>query len=163
MAKRNRNQAAEEATTTEVADPKAEKKSKNQAKRANKKAALLTVLGVVKNSEDYAENETVVAAVKLLTPGARFGGTRTGVTDVIAEAFMENPTIDEDQIWGEYKLGRKEMRSICVNLIKKREADDRLWISFDAEAGLYTLETTGAEAPADWSGYTPVDMVDMEI
>lgn len=148
----------------EKAKGKAERKAKNQKKRDAKKAAMKLVLTIVKesNQSDFEEDE-VKAAVKLLTPGQRFGGTRTGIADIIVEAFTNEPVIEEDTIWSEYKLGRKEMRGICVNLIKKREPEKRMWISFDAEEGIYTLEGEGISAPDDWLGYTPVDMEDMEI
>ena len=141
---------------------KAERKARNQKKRDTYKAAIKMVLDIVKASAQSEEGE-VKAAVKLLTPGQRAGGTRTGIVDVIVQAFTKEPVIDEDTIWSEYKLGRKEMRGISVNLIKKREPEKRMWISFDADSGIYTLEAEGAEAPEDWLGYTPVDMEDMEI
>ena len=133
-----------------------------QLRREAKKVALKSLLTYVKeNSAD----EGVLALVKILTPGVRFGGTqKTGVVSIIADQFeSEGDTMTEDSIWNDYKLGRAEMRKIRVNLIKKRDPEKRLWISFDADAGVYTLDGTGPEAPAGWTGYQPVDMEDMEI
>jgi len=154
--------AAIDKKAAEKAKAKAERKAKNQKKREVKKAAVKLVLDIVKES-DRSEESEVKAAVKLLTPGQRFGGTRTGVADIMVVAFTSEPVIDEDTIWNEYKLGRKEMRGICVNLIKKREPEKRMWISFDADEGMYTLEGEGADAPEGWLGYTPVDMEELEI
>jgi len=151
---------AKENTNEEVDPKKAAKKAKSVAKRAAKKEALKKVLAFVKaNTED----EAALKAVKLLTPGARFGGARAVKSDVIVAAFAEHDAIKEDTIWNQFKLGRAEMRKICVNLIKKKAPENRLWISFDPEKGVYALEGTGAEAPEDWTGYTPVDMDDMDI
>lgn len=169
MAKRNRTEVRtggardrEVATASEQPmDPKkAAKKEANVAKRARKKEALKKVLAFVKSNTEDAE---ALAAVQLLTPGQRFGGVRAVKSDVIVEAFMANDEIDEDMIWNEYKLGRAEMRKICVNLIKKKAPADRLWISFDPDSGVYTLDGSGESAPDEWTGYTPVDMDDMEI
>ena len=156
--------AAIDKKAAEKAKAKAERKAKNQKKREVKKAAVKLVLDIVKGSALYGDgDEGTIAAVKLLTPGQRFGGTRTGVADIMVVAFTSEPVIDEDTIWSEYKLGRKEMRGICVNLIKKREPEKRMWISFDADEGMYTLEGEGADAPEGWLGYTPVDMEELEI
>jgi len=151
---------AKENTNEEVDPKKAAKKAKSVAKRAAKKEALKKVLAFVKaNTED----EAALKAVKLLTPGQRFGGARTAKGDVIVEAFAEHDVIKEDTIWNQFKLGRAEMRKICVNLIKKKAPENRLWISFNPEKGVYALEGTGADAPDEWTGYTPVDMDDMDI
>ena len=139
---------------------KAAKKARSVAKRAAKKEALKKVLAFVKANTD---DEAALAAVKLLTPGARFGGVRAAKSDVIVEAFAEHDVIKEDTIWNQFRLGRFEMRRICVNLIKKKAPENRLWISFNPEKGVYALEGTGAEAPEEWTGYTPVDMDDMDI
>jgi hypothetical protein len=148
-------------STDQVVDPKkAERKARSVAKRAAKKEALKKVLSFVKETG----GDQFAAEVKLLTPGARFGGgVRTGKADVIAEAFMNESQINENQIWDEYKLGRREMRGICINLIKKRSPENRMWISFDSESGIYTLEAIGEKAPAGWTGYEPVDVDDIDL
>ena len=169
MAKKNRTEVrtkneadvVDPKKAADVVDPKkAAKKAKNVAKRTAKKEALKKVLAFVKANTEDAE---ALVAVQLLTPGQRFGGVRAVKSDVIVEAFMANEEIDEDTIWNEYKLGRAEMRKICVNLIKKKAPADRLWISFDSDSGVYTLDGSGEAAPDEWTGYTPVDMDDMEI
>jgi len=162
--KKNQNQVQETSEVTGVVDAratkKAERKEKNIVKRTLKKDAVKKLIAFVKgNSED---NELLLAC-KLLTPGQRFGGTRTGAGSIIEEAFLEVDSWDEDTIWKQYKLGRAEMRKICVNLIKKKAPADRLWISFVSETGIYTLEATGPDAPADWIGYQPIDMEEMDI
>jgi len=153
-------ETADQAFARESDPKKAERKARNVVKRAAKKEALKKVLAFVKENDP----EGLAVEVKLLTPGARFGGVaRTGRVEVIAEAFTNESQIDENVIWDEYKLGRREMRGISIGLIKKREPDNRLWISFDSETGIYTLEGTGADAPAGWTGYEPVDVEDLDI
>jgi len=164
--KKNRDQETD-VQENGVVSPTAEKdadralrKAKNVAKRTAKKDAIKKLIAFVKgNSED----KELLLICKLLTPGQRFGGMRTGAGSIIEEAFLEVDSWDEDTIWKQYKLGRAEMRKICVNLIKKKAPADRLWISFVSETGIYTLEATGPDAPADWIGYQPIDMEEMDI
>ena len=95
---------------------------------------------------------------KARTPGL------TGVKAVVMGMFSDiGDTIDEDSIWEHNRLGRAEMRKATVNLIKKEKPEDRLWISFNPEEGVYVLEGTGADAPEGWTGYTPVKVEDIEI
>ena len=159
MAKRN---SANQGDTDLGGGNEVKEKTKGAIRREAKKEALKSLLAYVKeNSQD----ENALAYCKILTPGVRFGGAqRTGVVSIIAGAFeSEGDTIHEDQVWSDYKLGRSEMRKIAVNLIKKREPEKRLWISFDADTGVYTLEGSGPDAPAGWTGYTPVDMEEMDL
>ena len=135
--------------------------TKGQLRRVARKDALLKLLAYIKEATDDKE---ILEYVTILTPGQRFGRTRqTGIYDIIINIFSEQPEWAEDQIWSTYKLGRAEMRKIRTNLIKKRKPDERLWISFDAEKGTYTLEGTGPDAPDGWTGYKPVTIEDMEI
>lgn len=138
-----------------------EKKAKSREKRAAKKAALQSVLTYVKENTD---NEDLLQAVKLLTPGQRFGGTvRTGIQDVAASLFKEKGQLTEVEAFSELKLGRPGMRGVIKKLIRKRAPEDRLWVSFDPVEGIYKLEAEGENAPDGWKGYRPVVVEDMEI
>ncbi len=131
------------------------------AKRTAYKACVKLVLAFVTANTEDAE---LLNAVKLLTPGNRVGSVRTTARDVIAALFVENGTINEEQLFQDYRLGRAEMRKIRINLIKKAEnKGDRLWIDFNPENGEYTLMGQGPEAPEGWTGYTPIVIEDMEI
>lgn len=142
-------------------DPKrAERKARAKAKRAKKKEALKAVAQFVK---DNSQDESLLEAAALITPGVRVGGIRASRKDVIEEAFQNQDAIHEDEIWAEYKMGRTDMRKACIGLIKKKAPEDRMWIGFDPDSGMYTLEGTGPNPPAGWTGYRPVDMEDMEI
>lgn len=143
-----------------MARTKEEKTAERLAKRTAHKANLKLVLDFVKEN---TENDELLNAVKALTPGNRGASVRTTAKDVIAALFVENGTINEEQLFQDYRLGRAEMRKIRVNLIKKAEPADRLWIEFNPETGDYTLVGQGVNAPKGWTGYTPIVIEDMEI
>lgn len=138
-----------------------EKKSKGKERRAKKKAALLRILDYVKtNSSD----DSLLADVKILTPGQRFGGTvRTGIVNVAAAIFREKQILTEEQAFREFKLGRPGMRSICKKLILKLEPKDRIWVHFDVAEEVYKVVSEGPDAPEGWTGYTPLKVENMEI
>ncbi len=138
---------------------KEEKKAKNQVKRAAKKAALMSCSIFVR---EHTEDEALIAQALLIKPGTRMA-TRITSKDVIAELFLEQGSVTEDEIWGEHKLGRAEMRKIRVNLIKKSAPAERVWIDFNAEEGVYTLMSEGPDAPEGWTGYRPVDIEDIDL
>ena len=72
-------------------------------------------------------------------------------------------TIGENSIWEEHKLGRAEMRKLCVNLIKRREPEERIWIAFKPDEETYVKMGVGPEAPANWTGYKPVQIEEIEV
>lgn len=141
-----------------------EKKAKSKEKRAKKRASLLRVLDFVKKQELFAKNEALKADVSLLTPGQRFGGvSRVGVKDVISKMFEEKPTWTEMELFQKAKVGRAEMRGVSKKLIRKSDPDNRKWIHFDAEKGVYTLVAVGPTPPKGWTGYLPFDAEELDI
>lgn len=140
------------------------KRAERQARREAKKKANALVLDFVRNN---TEDEQLLEAVALLTPkrpGGGGGGRLASATPDIKERIMENGSLDEDTIWSEFKLGRTEMRKITRNFIKKaKDPEERIWVSFDPQEGVYTYEGQGSEPPAGWTGYRPVDVEDIDL
>jgi hypothetical protein len=66
--------------------------------------------------------------------------------------------VDEDTLFAEFKVGRRETSGMIRRALREAAPEDRKWISFDEESGTYTLEGEGAEPPVSWEGYVPVDM-----
>ncbi len=152
MAKRNENETNEATGTVDL------KKAAKLEKRKAKKAALVSVLAFC------TENEALSDEVALLTPGRRFGAMVSTAKSAVLEMIQSAVTVTEDEIWNEHKLGRAEMRKIIVNCIKKaKNPDERVWISFDPEAGVYSLVAEGADTPKGWTGYRPVDVEDIKL
>lgn len=146
-----------------IEDPKKiARKAAKKAKREAKRAALKQVLAFAqKNGKDPA----LLEAVKLITPGARIGRVE-GMPNkfkVFHDLFTAKSTITEDNIWSQYKMGRKEMRGMTIGLIKKMDPKERIWVSFDSEKGVYEVQGFGPEAPKGWTGYTPVTVDEEEI
>ena len=140
---------------------KEEKTVANQAKRALKKKRLVLVLNFTKENCDG--DLELMSAVNALTPGNRVQST--GAKEAVADMFIDiGEAVGENEIWENLKLGRKEMRGICVNLIKKAKTpEERRWIAFDVEEGEYMLMGEGPDAPEGWTGYVPATVDDIEI
>jgi hypothetical protein len=144
--------------TKEVQKPVNEKLIKF---RAAHKAAML----LVKECVDASKNEKYIAAMKVIKPSlyggspraARVGGTSpiTTFLKLIKEAGKAG--VHEDIMFKQLKSGRRECRVFIKNGLRKAAPADRLWISFNEEKGIYTLVGTGANPPANWEGYVPVD------
>lgn len=145
----------------------AEKKAKKETKKAEKKAQrdnlqklIALLIGSVEGDEITAP---MIGLAVSLKKKPRTAGL-TGVKAVVMAMFEDvGDVVSEDDIWTDNRLGRAEMRKVTVNLIKKEKPEDRLWISFDPEEGVYTLVGKGAETPTGWTGYTPVKVDEIEI
>lgn len=157
MAKKE-NAGTENTEISAAEAKKIAKRAASKAKKALKKTALEQVLAFVL---DNATEQVIIDAANSLKPGRT---VVTGISATIADYMVENGEANEDTLWAEFKLGRAEMRKTGVNLIKKAKTPaDRLWISFDPETGVYTLAGKGADVPAGWTGYRPVEVEDVEI
>jgi hypothetical protein len=137
---------------------KEEKKERNQAKRAAKKEALTALIKFVKEN---TTDEMLIQAAAALTPGRTV--QRSNTQSAISNILLENGSINEGDIFNQFKLGRGEMKKVIRNLIKKRNPEDRIWVEFDPDTGVYSVVGQGSEAPEGWTGYQPVTIEDMEI
>jgi hypothetical protein len=134
--------------------------NKDEQKQAKKEAweLLKTTL---------TENKEATEALKMLRPGLyNIGGGGGGVARTpkyitFSDMFeKKGDTVDELNLFKEMKVGRKEANNLTKEVIKKSIVNERKWISFDAETGLYELVAIGPEAPKNWTGYVPVEIVD---
>ncbi len=138
-----------------------EKVANKKLQRANLQKLIALITSAFLDEEEVTEEMNELAISLKKKP--RTTGL-TGVKAVVKNMFGEVGGFkSEDEIWAEHKLGRAEMRKVTVNLIKKEDPENRQWISFDPEEGIYTLEGMGENAPKGWTGYTPVKVEDIEI
>ncbi len=141
----------------------AEKKAKNDAKRKIKRDALMALITFVNGRKNVPSE--IKASVKIVTPGVRVGtgGGGPSKLTVFTAFFNEFSSVPEQDIFDKFKAGRAEMRKIAVDLIKKNDPKNRVWVSLDTSAEEYLVEGYGADAPADWAGYRPVEVDETEI
>ena len=160
MAKKERTpvseMSAEELRLREV------KKMKNQKRKEEKREKLIECLQFVAENGD-AE---LAAKARTLLPRSAGGtapvggGNRVSVRDLLLPLFPNGvgSQATEDDVWTALKMDRSSMRKKIVQNLKKSRPEDRLWISFNMSDGVYTLEAEGANPPADWLGYIPIDV-----
>ena len=134
--------------------------------KAEKNEARRELWNIVKTG--VSEKKDAMQALKVLRPSL-YGisiGVRGG--DPLYKRFgnlfeKKGDMIEELDMFTELKIGRK----VCLSLIKDniRKADpisSRKWISFDVESEVYTLKGIGEKSPKDWTGYLPVEDVDID-
>ena len=68
------------------------------------------------------------------------------------EDIKVGATFDEMKAFQTLRVGRKEMREMCNDLIKKPDAKGAIYVLFDANKGVYTVKGIGTE-PEGWTGY----------
>lgn len=110
-------------------------------------------------------DEKLKAAAALFAVRAASGprGTSPKFITVMTELFKAGPTVHEDIIFKNYKLGRTDMRNMTIDAIKKAKPAERFWVKFDAQTGVYTLVGRGEKAPATWTGYKPLVIDGAEV
>lgn len=126
-------------------------REKGRAKRAATKKLVDHVLA---NIEDFTDE--LVEAAKFLVP-KHGGGSRDSANSkkqLFLDMLNEKGNVHEDDLFLALKLGRVEARNIRNELVKTLP-EDRIWISFDKETGIYNIVGTGAEKPINYNGYVP--------
>ncbi|MHA1302157.1 MAG: hypothetical protein ACTSPI_00445 [Candidatus Heimdallarchaeaceae archaeon] len=140
-----------EVTEEELTEGK-EKKKREPSRRTILKNEIFEY--VLDSTHEDALPDELMEKVKEFKslPGRRTAGVRgPSIAGQLKEMILEEKQIHEDVFYDKFKLGRLEMKRRFYNMRKKvANPEDAVWVSFDKETGLYTLEGTGAEAPANW-------------
>lgn len=143
----------------EQIDKKAEAKKATAKRKAERNAALNTIKELVgkPGNEKYAE------ALKFAHPhiyGLAASGegkaARKPKSVVIAEMIAAKRTMTEDELFKQTRIDRKEAATIIRTALKNAKPEERLWIAFDDEKGVYSLAGKGANPPKDWEGFVPI-------
>ena len=77
------------------------------------------------------------------------------------EEIKVGATFDEMKAFTVLKVGRREMHVIGIDLIKRPDDKGAIYMSFDANKGIYKIEAIGKE-PAEWTGYRPAEKVEAD-
>lgn len=77
------------------------------------------------------------------------------------EEIKVGATFDEMKAFTTLKVGRREMHNIGIDLIKRPDDKGAIYMSFDANKGIYKIEAIGKE-PAGWTGYRPAKKVEAD-
>jgi hypothetical protein len=141
---------------------KVQEQSTNSRKerRAKKNDAFATL----KKIAEETKNAPMIEALKVVRPslyGIAVGGAR-GTNPLYAKFAQAVKTagkagLHEDQVFKQFKIGRKEANGLIKKQLQKTEPAQRMWIKFNAEAGTYVLAAEGANAPENWEGFKPVN------
>ena len=159
MAKRSKNEdvafdenAPVEATEQELTEGETPKKKRTPSPR--KLLADEITQYLFDNTGDLpAPLQELVERLKAMPKRGRRAGAGRGpsITGQIKAMILEQNEIHEDVFYEQFKAGRLEMKRKFYNLHKKvANPEDAIWVSFNPETGMYHLDGTGAEPPANW-------------
>ena len=70
-------------------------------------------------------------------------------------------SFDEMKAFTTLKVGRREMHIISIDLIKRPDDKGAIFMSFNADKGVYKIESIGKE-PDGWTGYKPAAKVEAD-
>lgn len=106
--------------------------------------------------------DAVLEAIRVIVPLRAAKGASSArspkmqVLDKLLSLFNANGgKLSLMDIFKEFRMGEGEMRVRMRNAIHDRKPEERMWISYDPNTEVYTLEAVGADAPAGWTGPLP--------
>lgn len=160
MAKRKSDEVAfDENDNVEVTETELEEGAEKapRKKREPSRRTILTkeIVGYLFENVDDLPEELASKVRELRSMPARVGRGRgegkPSIASQLKEMILAEKEIHEDVFYERFKLGRLEMKRRFYNMRKKvSDPNDAVWVSFDPETGIYRLEGTGAEPPANW-------------
>lgn len=153
-------------TPAEVEEKGKAKAARRELKKA-KKEAKGKAFDVLKAYADKNPNaKELTEALKVLrpslygivserTPGA---GATPNFSKFVA-LVAEKKTISEDEVFKQFKIGRKDAAGFIRKALKKAEPAERIWINFDKEKGIYSFLNKGVVPvlSANYNGPRPSD------
>lgn len=160
-------EAKTEPQTVEASKAETKELSKGQVHAKAYREALEKVCKYCKENNVPAD---ILDACKIIRPSffglgggggfqkAEFRAWQTKLMNVLGvktfEEIKVGATFDEMKVFMTLKAGRKEMKQITNDLIAKPGDKVQVWVSFDADKGVYKVEGVG-EMPKGWTGYVP--------
>lgn len=138
-----------------------EKEKRKKEKKVLKNKALETL----KTFFEKNPNEECTNALKTLKPSmygvvtGRTGGTPVYKTIVDKIITAGEAGVKEITLFQDFHIGRKETNNMFKKYLNKVEPKDRVWIEFTPSNGIYKVVGKGPKAPANYTGYVPVEQV----
>ena len=139
--------------------------SKRMEQYYAREAKISAMIEFITNEPANEQNADIKKIAESLVTRAAPSGERAprapkadSVFKKVCDLFKQNNTQTEDSLWNALKVGREEMRKIRKDALNKPaegKPENRLWISFNVESGVYILEGQGETAPEGWKGFMP--------
>jgi hypothetical protein len=146
-------------TPAEVAEKdkkKAERKALNKTRGENRNKAFDTLKALVEKSADDTAKKALATIRPSIFGVARVAGTgNISIATRFVNLIVEKKTISEDEVFKMLKVGRKDCSHFIKRNLQKVAPEERVWINFDKEKGIYTMVGKGAIAPATYTGAKP--------
>lgn len=149
-------------TPAEVAEKDQKKAERRAMKKAGKEAKNKAFDAIKAYSDKNPAIKELSDALKVIRPSLygivkeRTGGL--GVTPNFTKfvaLVAEKKSISEDEVFKQFKIGRKDAAGFIRKALKRAEPENRLWINFDKEKGTYLFVGKGVTAPANYNGPRP--------
>lgn len=117
---------------------------------------------VIKELVDKLAHTRYTAALKIVRPslyGIRkrkaSGPRQNSLAFMLTNMIVTKRSVQEEEIFKAFKIGRKEVAGILRSNLKNSDPENRQWIKFDIENGVYSYVSMGINPPANWDGYVP--------
>lgn len=139
-------------TVAEVAAKKADeaKRAKQAEMRAELNNAKKMLFNFSQTKEFKALPEEVQAAISKVAKKAT--STRGGLLDLFNQLFPTvGATLDELELFKQTKMGRSEFRKKVYYALRKAPEDQRMWITLNEKAEVWTLTHVGKDVPEGWT------------
>lgn len=137
--------------------------AKWDAKKKKHDDALKAIIAFAMEKGDEKIKASCAIFTERAASGPRANTNTPSFLAILNELFKSVNTVIEDVPFKLYKMGRGEMRQVCLKAIKNAKPTDRVWVHFDPNTGVYTLKGRGEKAPAGWAGYKPLVIDGAEV
>jgi len=155
MAKKHRDEDVtfDENEVVEVTEQEVVEGEKKKRTPSRKAILKQDIIGYIMENTDELPPvlREKVEELKTIPSRGPSGERGPSIAGQLKKMILEEKEIHEDVFYNKFKLGRLEMKRRFYNMRKKiAKPEDAVWVSFDKETGIYRLEGTGANPPADW-------------
>lgn len=138
----------------ELSAEELELKAKKDAAKVKRDAARKIVREFLSTCEDVA----LKSAITLFVGSGQRSSGSNGINNLLYKAFKTNGSLTEMEVFKQFHIGRPDMKNKIRIFIKFMPTpEDRIWVSFNPETEVYTMDGTGPNPPEGWDGYVIVE------
>lgn len=158
-----KNDGQEEKTVSKKAVEENSKKERTIARNKAFDTIKEFVDNAVKKDPDGAKE--IVEAMKVIRPSlygstsGGGGGTSNPLRLQIISKIKESGKIGihEDDLFKQFKVGRKEINAHYKTSLRKAKPANRIWVVFNSTNGVYSVVGEGETPPDSYKGWRPVE------
>lgn len=111
-----------------------------------------------KESSFYSLESEIQLKLKKIIGNLGIRQSSSNLNENLRNLFLEKKNISGKELYGEFEIGKVGMLSFIKSQLSRKDPKSWIWISYDENKKIYSLEGKGKDIPENFTGWIPKEM-----